>query len=100
VDVYLNNFVNAIWSLKGPKGPPLFVLVTFFLSKNFNHITKAASIVHLKSGGSYNRPSYFSTFTSHLHDDLLQASGFGYGRIKVTYYKRSIFDMVLTSSLS
>jgi hypothetical protein len=122
-----------------------------FLSKNFTHIAKAASIVHLKLGGSY-KPSYFPTSTSHLHDwhiasawfliwkntsdslqaiflsknsltlqrlqassilnwvvaislaicqlpppisttDLLQALGFWYGKIRVTHYKRSIFDM-------
>jgi hypothetical protein len=29
VDVFLHNCANAIWNLKGPEGPPLFVLVTF-----------------------------------------------------------------------
>jgi hypothetical protein len=30
VDVFLHDCVNAIWSLKGLKGLPLYVLVTFF----------------------------------------------------------------------
>ncbi len=29
VDVFLHECANAIWSLKRPKGPPFFVLVTF-----------------------------------------------------------------------
>jgi hypothetical protein len=29
-DVFLDDCANAIWSLKGPKGFPLFVLVIFF----------------------------------------------------------------------
>ncbi len=33
MDVFLNNFVNAIWSLKAPKGPPLPILITFFCQK-------------------------------------------------------------------
>jgi hypothetical protein len=33
VDVFLHECANAIWSLKGPKGLPLFVLVTFFYQR-------------------------------------------------------------------
>jgi hypothetical protein len=33
MDVFLNNCANAISSLKGPKGPPLYVLVTFLQQK-------------------------------------------------------------------
>jgi hypothetical protein len=32
-DVFLHNCVNVIWSLKGPKGPHLYTLVTFFHQK-------------------------------------------------------------------
>jgi hypothetical protein len=28
-DMFLHDYANAIWSLKGPKGPHLFVLVIF-----------------------------------------------------------------------
>jgi hypothetical protein len=31
--MFLHNYANAIWSLKGPKGLPLFGLVTFFGQK-------------------------------------------------------------------
>ncbi len=33
-DVFLHNCAHAIWSLKGPKGPPFFVLVIFLWRKN------------------------------------------------------------------
>jgi hypothetical protein len=33
VNVFLHNYVNAIWSLKGLEGPHLSILVTFFLQK-------------------------------------------------------------------
>ncbi len=32
-DVFLHDYANAIWSLKGIKGPHLFTLVTFFCQK-------------------------------------------------------------------
>jgi hypothetical protein len=32
-NVFLHNCVNAIWSLKGLKGLPLFVLIIFFQQK-------------------------------------------------------------------
>jgi hypothetical protein len=35
VDVFLHNCANAIWSLKIPEGPPLFVLV-IFLQQNIS----------------------------------------------------------------
>jgi len=34
VDVFLHNCANAIWSLKGPKGFHISILVTFFCQKN------------------------------------------------------------------
>jgi hypothetical protein len=33
VDVFLHNCANAIWSLKGPKSPPLSILVIFLWQK-------------------------------------------------------------------
>ncbi len=48
--MFLHNCANAIWSLKGPKGFPFFF---FFLTKNFNHIAKDASILNFKLGGSH-----------------------------------------------
>jgi hypothetical protein len=89
----------------------------FSLTKNFSHIAKASSILHLKLGDSH-RPSYFLTSTSlehisHLHlltylqfsvikwakqrpgqkTNLLQVLDFLYEKIQPTYYKWSIFDM-------
>jgi len=69
--VFLHDYANAIWSLKRPEGLHLFVLVFFWL-KNFNHITKDASILHFKSG-SNRKPNYLLTskhlkHTSHHHD--------------------------------
>jgi hypothetical protein len=78
-NVFLHNCVNAIWSLKGPKGPPL-CLGYFYLAKNFNHIAKAVTILHLKLGGSH-RFSYFPTSTplghiSHFHNWFTTSSRF------------------------
>jgi hypothetical protein len=33
-DVFLHNFVNAIWSFKGLEGSPLSILITFLHQKN------------------------------------------------------------------
>jgi hypothetical protein len=33
VDAFLHDCANAIWSLKGPKGPPLSILVTFLCQR-------------------------------------------------------------------
>jgi hypothetical protein len=59
--------------------PSPFYLDYFSLLKNFNYITKDASILHLKSNNS-GRPSYFLTST--FHDtppitmvDILQVVG-------------------------
>jgi len=56
------------------RGTCLFCLGYFCLLKNFNYITKDASILHLKLGGN-DRPS--------LHP---QSS-------RPTFYKRSVVDM-------
>jgi hypothetical protein len=65
-NVFLHNFANVIWNLKGLEGPHLFCLGYFSSSKNFNHITKDASIFHLKLGGG-RRPNYFPTSTPLEH---------------------------------
>jgi hypothetical protein len=65
-DVFLHDYPNAIWSLKGTKGLHLAYLGHFFLSKSFNHITKDASVFHFKLGDS-RRLSYFSTSTPSRH---------------------------------
>jgi hypothetical protein len=62
------------------KRPSSFYLGHFFWSKIFNHITKDANILHLKSD-SKCRLNYFlistpSRHTSRHHDDLLQAVDF------------------------
>ncbi len=94
------------------KGPFSFCLGYFSSAKKFNHIAKDVNILHLKSGGNH-RFNYFLTSTplghiSHLHDWLitsgwfliwknttesLQVVGFWYGKIRLTYYKQSTFDM-------
>jgi len=65
--VFLHDCANAIWSFKGPKGPPLYVFDTFSSSKNFNYVAKDASIPHLKLGGS-GKHSYFPTSTPSGHN--------------------------------
>jgi hypothetical protein len=71
------------------KRPSSFYLDYFSLTKKFNHIAKAASILHLKLGGSH-RPSY--SWLPPLQDtspismtDLLQVASFLYGKIRSTY---------------
>ncbi len=49
-------------TFKKPMGLSSFFLGYFFSSKNFNYITKDASILHLKSGGS-NKPNYILTMS-------------------------------------
>jgi hypothetical protein len=44
--VFLHDHANAIWSFKRPKGPPIFIFVTFFY-QFFYHIANNASILHL-----------------------------------------------------
>jgi hypothetical protein len=62
------------------KKPFSFCFGYFSLAKFFNYIAKAASILHLKLGGSH-RPNYFPTSTlsrhiSHLHDQLIKNGWF------------------------
>ncbi len=51
---------HAIWSLKGPGG------LHFSLSKSFDHITKGASLFHLKLSGNH-KLNYFLTSTPSRH---------------------------------
>jgi hypothetical protein len=37
VNVFLHDYVNVVWSLKGPQGPNLSILVIFFLKKFQSH---------------------------------------------------------------
>jgi hypothetical protein len=90
-----------VW--KDQKALSCFCFDYFSSTKNFNHIAKAPSILHLKLGGSH-KPDYFLTSTpsdrspiSLTH--LLQAVDFLYGKGQPTYYNWSIL-MVLTYSLS
>ncbi len=66
VNVFLHDYANAIWSLKGIEGPHLFTLITFFCQKVLIHITNDSTIFHLKLGDSY-RFNYFSTSTPSKH---------------------------------
>jgi hypothetical protein len=81
VDLFLHNCANAIWSLKGLKClSAVFVFVTFLRQKKFNHIAKATSILHFKSGNHCNFND-FPTSTpveqiSHLHDQLIVGDRF------------------------
>jgi hypothetical protein len=52
--------------LEGDRRPSSFYLGHFSLSKSFDHITKDASIFHLKSDNSH-RLSYFPTSTPSKH---------------------------------
>jgi hypothetical protein len=95
--------------LERARGPSCFYFGYFFLSKNFNHITKDSSIFHLKSSGSY-RPNYFPTstpsrHTSHHHNWPIVGGWFLAWRntadlfsnttttmlVAYCFYKRSIF---------
>jgi hypothetical protein len=86
VDVFLHDYANVIWSLKETKCFHLSSLVTLS-SKSFDHITKDASIFHLKSGNgcslSYFLTSIPSRHTSHHHGRSISSSWFftcKYGR--------------------
>jgi len=72
IDVFLHNYANVIWSLKGLEALPFLSWLLFFESNNFHYITKDASILHFQSDNG-NRPSYFPTSTPlrhspHRHD--------------------------------
>jgi hypothetical protein len=40
IDAFLHNCANAIWILKGIKGPPFYLFIYFSLTKKFSHIAK------------------------------------------------------------
>jgi hypothetical protein len=66
VDVFLHDYVNTIWSLKGTESLSSFYLSHFSLLKSFDYITKDTSIFHLKSSSS-RRLNYFLTSTPSWH---------------------------------
>jgi hypothetical protein len=72
VDVFLHNYANAIWNLKGPESLPLSVLVIFYQQKN-SIILQRLQASSILSQVIAIRPSYSLTSTllghiSHLHD--------------------------------
>jgi hypothetical protein len=95
--------------LEGPRRPSSFYLGHFFFSKSFNHITKDASVFHLKSSGSY-RLSYFPTSTpsrrtSHHHKRYIASHWFltyKYGRPTMSgrYGHGEIFIPTLSQLMS
>jgi hypothetical protein len=89
-NVFLHNCANVIWSLKRSKGRTLSFCFDYFSLPNFfNHIAKATSILHLKSGDSH-KPNYFLTSTPLGHislTHLFQVMDFLYGKRQQTYYK-------------
>ncbi len=80
--------------LESDKGSSFFYLGYFSSSKNLNHITKNASILHLKLGNYYkpNLPALQNT-PPITTADLLQVVNFWHGEIQLTYSKWSIFDL-------
>jgi hypothetical protein len=69
--MFLQKFCQCHLELEKARGPHLFCLGYFSSSKDFNHITKDASIFLFKLGGG-RRPNYFPTstpleHTSHHH---------------------------------
>ncbi len=97
VDVVLHNCAHIVWSLKGPKGPFLSVLVTFFRKKNSITLQRlqASSILHqavaIGPVTSWLPPLHDTSPISII--DLLQVVDFLYGKIWLTYYKWLVFDM-------
>jgi hypothetical protein len=97
VDLFLPNCANAIWSLKGLEGFPLFILVTFLQQKN------SITFQRLQTPSILSQVVAISLRTSRLPPlqdtspistiDLFQVVNFWYGKIRLTYCKRSIFDM-------
>jgi hypothetical protein len=86
----------------------LYVLVSFLCQKISTILQKMQSIFHLKLGNSC-RPSYFLTFiplwyTSQHHNWSITSNWFSIWRntsnpLQLTYYKWSIFDMVVWTNL-
>jgi hypothetical protein len=94
--VFLHTCANAIWSFKGPEGPPFYILVTF-LQQNI-----WITLQRLQASSILNRAvtNLTTSWLPLLHDtspistiNLLQATSFLYGKIWSTYYKWLIFDM-------
>jgi hypothetical protein len=73
---------------KGQK-PFIFLPWSLFLSKSFDHITKDANILHLKSGDSY-RLNYFPPFppNQNKHNNPL------FNKIKIKQPSLQNYEMV------
>jgi hypothetical protein len=94
VNVFLHNCANAIWSLKGPKGPPLFALIIFFEKISITLQRMQTSSILSQA----HRPSYFPTsthsrHTSHLHNQPIASSQFLTWRNMAEILRTIIFDM-------
>jgi len=95
--VFLHNCANAIWSLKRPKGPHLFVLIIFF-HQNFlitlprmpiSSILSWAVAINLAI--SWLPPLQDTPLIVTVN--LLQMVNFWLGEIQPTFYRRLVFDM-------
>ncbi len=94
-NVFLHNSANVVWNLKGLESLHIFCLDYFSSLKDFNHITKDASIFHLKLGGG-RKPNYFPTstplqHTSHHHGRPIASDRFSLDKIRPTYLGGQIF---------
>jgi hypothetical protein len=94
-NVFLHNSANVVWNLKGLESLHIFCLDYFSSLKDFNHITKDASIFHLKLGGG-RKPNYFPTstplqHTSHHHGQPIASDRFSLDKIRPTYLGGQIF---------
>ncbi len=95
--MFLHDCANAISSLKGPKGLHLFVLVIYLHKKNSVLLQKMQPISILSwvvtIGLVTSRlPPLQHTFPI-TTTNLVWMVGFWHGKIQLTYYKQSIFDM-------
>jgi len=73
--MFLHNYINVIWSLKGREGPPLSILVTFLHKKPQLHYKGCNHPLNL---GNNSQPRYFMT-------DLPSP--------QLTYYKQLMVEM-------
>jgi hypothetical protein len=95
--VFWHDCANAIWSLKGPKGPHLSILVVFICKKI------SISLQRMQASSILSWAIIISLVISQLpplHDtpaitmaNLLQAINFWHGKIWPTYYRQPILDM-------
>jgi hypothetical protein len=92
VDVFLHEYVNAIWSLKAPKGLLLSILVTFLHQKIALQRMQASSILSwaVVIGLATSWLSPLQDTPPITIAGLLQVVDFWHGKIKLTYSKWSI----------